>query len=535
MEDTHNPVYEDIPSRYVVDSCFGSGGLGVVYRARDTYLDKIVAIKVLLSNHDSREMAKFQREAKVASSLNHPNLVTVLDFGVTSKNRPYMVMEFVDGKTLEILIKQRERLPLDESLKIFLQICQGLAHVHSRGVLHRDLKPSNIILVGETVGELVKIVDFGLAKATNDSLEQTLTNAGELVGSPFYMSPEQAGREKLDKRSDIYSMGCIMHRVLTGSVPLAGATALETLNLRTNKTPPRLDFSSYSLPGKLTRIVERCLAFEPDARYQTVEELSADLQALAEELATADQASSIFLTPKAVSSNAGLKRRLIIGSAIVLASVVSVAVIIPLMKTEKIGLQVDDWNFASPALDEKEVEADVESSGIREEPINPSQDEAYQRAGIASGDNDVQKIKKLEGWIKQNPRSFSYSVCNELRHLYGPRLPRKSMEYCDLILQNRPVDQYTLNSLSDWRKEDGAILVLQRIRKAYPDFKYLTVACAIRIGDIAVELKRPQQARRFYSDALKNSSKLPSYRTLSENRLKRLSASKSPGHLTESK
>src|SRR5262249_42826160 len=195
-----------------------------------------------LMNEESY-MQRFQKEAQAVGNLDHPNIVKVFDFGVDEKDRPYLVMDFLEGKTLGELIKTHGSLPMDQAVHIFEQACDSLDHAHGKGLVHRDLKPGNIMVVkGHRDDHSVKILDFGIAKIVGDggAVSQTLTNTGEIFGSPLYMSPEQCQTGSLDLRSDIYSMGCLMYETLAGKPPLQGATAYETIYKHINEMPKPL-------------------------------------------------------------------------------------------------------------------------------------------------------------------------------------------------------------------------------------------------------------------------------------------------------
>lgn len=242
--------------RYEILAVAGQGGMSTVYKARHTYMDRIVAVKLLHPHlvSDPISIQRFQQESKAASSLSHPNVITVFDFGV-SEGMAYLVMDYLDGPTVGDLIDQGGAVPEREALDIFRQVLRGLAHAHSKGVIHRDLKPRNLVLKVEEDGSvLLKIVDFGIAKIVPQDGEasQHLTLTGEVFGSPIYMSPEQCAGNKLDKRADFYSLGCVMYEVLTGLPPLIGSNAVETMSMHINDNAPSFRESS---PG--TRVTER--------------------------------------------------------------------------------------------------------------------------------------------------------------------------------------------------------------------------------------------------------------------------------------
>jgi serine/threonine protein kinase/tetratricopeptide (TPR) repeat protein len=273
-----------IDKHYEIMSVIGSGGMSVVYLAKDIRLKKIVALKMMLPHlvANPLSMQRFQQEAEAASNLNHPNVVGVHNFGVSKSTQPYLIMDYCQGISLGNLIVEQGRLDLDRAVPIFIQIAGALSHAHEKGVIHRDLKPSNILVTQSAEQrDLIKIVDFGIAKILPQEGREAaqLTQTGEIFGSPMYMSPEQCRGERLDVRSDIYSMGCVMYETLAGCPPIEGANMLEILFKHINEMPPRLTQTASGLPfpAKLEAIVFKTLAKDPGERYQTMAALREDL------------------------------------------------------------------------------------------------------------------------------------------------------------------------------------------------------------------------------------------------------------------
>ena len=269
-----------IGARYRILSCLGKGGMGIVYKASDLESDKLVAIKLLFADRvlDAQSIARFQQEVKAASLLEHPCLAKVYDSGIAESGQPYLVMDLIEGTTLAAKIAQVGQLPIAEALKIFILVCDGLAHAHDHHILHRDLKPSNIMLTtGGDNSSGVKILDFGLAKFKDPSEQQSLhiTHTGELVGSPLYMSPEQARGVGIDERSDLYSLGCSLYEALTGGPPHIGHNPISTLLKRETDQP--LSLTEGSLGGSFSQQVElvvtRLLNLNPVERYQSAREV----------------------------------------------------------------------------------------------------------------------------------------------------------------------------------------------------------------------------------------------------------------------
>jgi serine/threonine-protein kinase len=275
---------EDEPAfkhRYEFLGTIGAGGMGVIYKARQTVLNKVVAIKMLHPHLVSTTaFRRFQVEGKAVGMLEHPYIISVHDLSITESGQPYMVMDFVQGLSLAQVIERDGPLSVERFLRIFDQICDALAHAHNRGVLHRDLKPSNIMLTRREGQEEVRIMDFGIAKLIDGddgpNGSNQLTKTGDTVGSPLYMSPEQTRGGKTDSRSDLYSLGCVMYETLTGAPPFSGTTSIETMMMHLNDKPVSL---SQSLLGKkkfdpdLEAMVARLLEKNPDYRYRSMEEL----------------------------------------------------------------------------------------------------------------------------------------------------------------------------------------------------------------------------------------------------------------------
>lgn len=275
-------------SHYQVVEKLGEGGMGVVYKARDTHLDRFVAIKVLPQDkmEDPERRRRFVQEAKAASALNHPNIVTIHDIE-ESNGVHFIAMEYVEGKTLHKLI-QGKGLPLSQCLDYSAQIAGALSKAHAAGIVHRDLKPSNVMITAEG---LVKVLDFGLAKLTDraadgsgeEDLTRTLTQStgeGVVLGTLAYMSPEQARGQPLDHRTDIFSLGVALYQMVSGALPFRGPNAVETLDKLLHAPTPSLKAAYPDLPDQLERTVVRATAKNREERYQSMQELASDLRSL---------------------------------------------------------------------------------------------------------------------------------------------------------------------------------------------------------------------------------------------------------------
>jgi len=271
------PESPEFGTRYQILKKLGTGGMGAVFQATDTTLDKLVAVKILLPGLSRENIIRFQQEARTAAKLDHPNIVKVLDFGQTPTGDLFLVMDYVGSQSLEDVQRRSKRLPVDEALPIFIQIAAGLHHAHVNKVLHRDVKPSNIMLCEKTPGN-VQLVDFGLAKLKSE--DQRLTSTGVRVGSPLYMSPEQARGDDVAEASDLYSFGCLMFKVLTGKAPLQGDTYMDTILMQQEEIPPSLNEidCGTTFPADLEHVVAKTLEKDPADRYKSAQELKERLE-----------------------------------------------------------------------------------------------------------------------------------------------------------------------------------------------------------------------------------------------------------------
>jgi beta-lactam-binding protein with PASTA domain/tRNA A-37 threonylcarbamoyl transferase component Bud32 len=265
--------------RYELDGVVGRGGMAEVYRARDIRLDRIVAIKTLRTDlaRDQIFQARFRREAQSAASLNHPSIVAVYDTGEDMTSGvpvPYIVMEYVDGRTVRDLLQEGHRLLPERSLEIIDGVLRALDYSHQAGIVHRDIKPGNVMV---TRNGDVKVMDFGIARAMSDA-QATMTQTAQVIGTAQYLSPEQARGERVDARSDLYSTGCLLYELLTGRPPFTGDSpvAIAYQHVRENPVPPsRVD---PDVPPWADAIVLKAMAKAPADRYQTAADMRADLQ-----------------------------------------------------------------------------------------------------------------------------------------------------------------------------------------------------------------------------------------------------------------
>jgi len=257
----------------------GSGGMGVIYKAKHPVMKRIVAIKMLHSHLMNEVITRrFQQEAEAVSGLSHKCIIAVHDYGVSEHGQPYMVMEYIDGKPLSEILRQGP-MAMDAAINISIQLAHALQHAHEKGVLHRDLKPSNIMVTDYDCSfPEVKIVDFGIAKILETD-KTKVTQTGELLGTPQYMSPEQCRGHELDARSDIYSLGCVMFETLTGKPPFGGSTMVSSIVEQISKTAPALREVRPDMVfhARLEDLMAKALAKDPADRFQSMGELLNDL------------------------------------------------------------------------------------------------------------------------------------------------------------------------------------------------------------------------------------------------------------------
>ncbi|MFN8551357.1 MAG: protein kinase [Candidatus Obscuribacterales bacterium] len=266
-----------LAAQYEFLQTIDSGGMGIIYKARNIAIDQFVAIKMIKTDSlAERHLQRFKQEASALASLNHHNIIRVNDFGFTEETQPYMVLEFVNGETLpRFLANNGTETDLETVRSIFVQIADAIGYAHEQGVLHRDLKPSNIMVqIGTDGSPTVKVIDFGIAKFLTAESNSAMTQTGELLGSPAYMSPEQISDSAQDARSDIYSLGCVMFEALTGTPPYKAETPMDMIFQHLNAEIPDVKSKSHQkIPESLASIVTKCLQKDPQERFRSMDEL----------------------------------------------------------------------------------------------------------------------------------------------------------------------------------------------------------------------------------------------------------------------
>lgn len=262
--------------RYEIIKTIGQGAMGLVYKARDPMIDRIVAIKTIrqdsnLFARDAEEVkGRFRREAQVAGKLSHPGIVTIYDVGEEG-GLFYIVMEYVEGETLDRIIDAKRLPDLDKSIDLMLQVCDAIGYAHKNGIIHRDIKPANVMIVDK---KLVKVMDFGIARIASSDMTQT----GKVIGTPNYMSPEQVMGVKVDHRTDIFSLGVALYELLTGEKAFPGESITTVIYRILHEDPISPRKLKLQLPSSLDYIVNKAISKDIEKRYQNVEEFTKDLK-----------------------------------------------------------------------------------------------------------------------------------------------------------------------------------------------------------------------------------------------------------------
>jgi serine/threonine-protein kinase len=323
-------------SHYQIISLLGKGGMGEIYRARDTKLDRAVALKILSEamSADGERMRRFSREAKAASALNHPNVAHIYEIG-EAEGVNFIAMEYVEGQTLAARINGQP-LEINEIIEIGSQIADALDEAHRKGITHRDLKPANVML--NERGQ-VKVLDFGLAKiarpteqpVASDISTMAKTASGVVMGTVPYMSPEQALGREVDHRSDLFSLGAVLYEMVTGRMPFAGSSTSEILDRILHSQPEAMARFNYDVPAELERIVRKCLEKEPERRYQSARELLVDLKNHQRD------SQSIAMKATQVATPSRSRRRLLTALAVAMLALGGLALYLLLSRAQPKG------------------------------------------------------------------------------------------------------------------------------------------------------------------------------------------------------
>jgi serine/threonine protein kinase len=409
-----------VGGKYEILSMLGAGGMGTVYKVRQIFLERQLALKTLdVRTASANAIRRFQVEARTASLLKHPNLVEVHDFGVLEQDEPYLVMDFVDGVTLTDYLKQHGTLSVEHAVQIFVQVCLGLAYAHDQGVVHRDIKPGNIMLVSgvppNSEGS-VKIVDFGIAKLTGSESGQVqaLTKTGEIFGSPLYMSPEQCSGETIDHRTDVYSLGCVLFESLAGAPPHIGQNALSTMMLHQQSKVVSLKEASLGkeFPIAIERIVANMLSKSPHERYR-------DLRVAARDLAEIDDITVTGERHRAKNIPAKSSRKLSIS-----------ALQLGLLLTFTILFAFTIGAVAGYILKQSQLSSTIEPPMSAKQQAVAESEKSVKDVSIGQS-FDGEDFKSRENEIKA---AFNNAAPIKLIHVTENGIPRKRLNFPDFSL-----------------------------------------------------------------------------------------------------
>ncbi|MFL5936852.1 MAG: protein kinase domain-containing protein [Gaiellaceae bacterium] len=307
---------ELIDGRYELEELVGTGGMSTVYRARDTLLERNVALKVMHAHHleDDDYVERFQREARTVAQLSHPNIVTVIDRG-EDNGRPFIVFEYVEGDTLDKLVERDGALPVEEALRIAIGAARGLAFAHRQGHVHRDVKPQNILLNG---GGQPKVTDFGISRALD--VHKGVTQTGTVLGTSNYIAPEQASGDKATAQSDVYSLGVVLFELLTGRRPFSGDNFVAVAMKHINERPPSVTELRRDVPPRVAAAVACALEKDPRDRFASMEAFAAELDACLHELRAADtDSTATVIRPPAPRAQGRAPRRRISPTPLIVA------------------------------------------------------------------------------------------------------------------------------------------------------------------------------------------------------------------------
>jgi serine/threonine protein kinase len=426
-----------VGGKFKVISRLGSGGMGTVYRVEQIFLQKEFALKTMDKHTGSDVMVqRFQLEAKAAFSLNHPNLVKVHDYGILDHGNPYLVMDYINGITFAEYLKEHGPLPIEYIAPLFAQACFGLMAAHEQSVVHRDIKPANLMLLSnvalDTEGS-VKLVDFGIAKLVNreDGEIQALTRTGEIFGSPLYMSPEQCSSGTVDHRSDIYSLGCVLFEMLTGTPPHMGQNALKTLLLHQAAETPTLKEASLGqdFPEPLERIVAKMLRKYPEQRYQNIGQVAHDLTVFGSENRAMPklkpprtlQKPKVTTEAKVVSMTSTKLYTLLAITGLLAA--VSAGSAVYLIKNERAkSVTRDQIALKTEAKDAPRTSEATEQNAAEPEDENLAQSNMIKASGVLAGLDPIEEGEVIKDGQRQHRYFFPIIKIGELCHYNFPSI-----------------------------------------------------------------------------------------------------------------
>lgn len=523
-----------IGDKYKVVELIGRGASGSVYKAFQAGINREVAIKVLKLDYvsDNESLKRFELEAKASAKLTHVNICAVYDHGVLPNGQPYMVCELLKGKTLRDVLKRHKQIAPEEAVEICAQILDAMAVAHDRGIVHRDIKPANVMLcVDENGLAVVKLIDFGMAKILRNTKGNTetlgLTKTGDILGTPWYMSPEQALGQKIDWRADIYSLGCVLFEMVSGSVPFHGSSEYEVIDKHVHGVVPALP-QHIAIPEHLPGVIKKSLAKTADLRYSSAMEMKDAL--LNREASAASRAQGSMLRSMSAAKQVGKE----VGKG-------GIQYLIPILILLVLGVMgwylftwyqhYLDTHRQAPQPATKQAAAAKWVSP----PANPHELPHYLEP-ITSMPQINDQVRYLEEYARDKP--FDYGVEHELVMLYSNFDPHRSAQRVDLILQNTFNEPHIIAHLVGGEKAASPIVAkvyLSKLLKDNQDLPFLRAACLIKLGEICKDAGQTREAGQYFTEATQLKSDNPAltrYTELATEKLKQLPAEAPPAEKT---
>lgn len=442
------PQEGEMVLHYRVLERLGLGGMGVILKAQDTKLNRLVALKFLAPqlSRDPAVLQRFYREAQAASALNHPNICTIHDFA-EQNGQHFMVMELLEGKTMREYIGDR-LLPRNECMRLAIAVADALEAAHARGILHRDIKPSNIFLT--TLG-VVKVLDFGLAKVLSPSWAETgpsgdpLTRAGAAIGTISFMSPEQARGETLDVRSDIFSFGAVLYEMSTGVQPFRGQTSALVFDDILHRHPPHPMALNPDFPAGLDRIISRALEKDRNVRYQTIADMKADLLKLKERM------DSGVVPAAAALAQAELERHHKRQRLQTLGAFVAILVLLEVVAFQLLELYRPSWQAVLASTDSENYNrylSRVENAATTDEALGLV-------AALRKLSQEDQAFGALHRFLQRHPEAREAHI-QYGRWLVGKKRFYEATTEYEAVLKINPTDvdaEIVLARLNSWQKK----------------------------------------------------------------------------------
>jgi serine/threonine-protein kinase len=512
-----------VGGRYQVLELIGRGANGSVYRARQAGLNRDVAIKLLNLDfvNDEESLKRFELEAKSTAKLSHHNVCAVYDHGVLPNGQPYMICEYLNGKTLREVLKKHKLFSPADAIELCVQICDGISAAHDRGIVHRDLKPANIMIcVNEQEEAVVKIIDFGMAKIMRGQRGNTetfgLTQTGDILGTPYYMSPEQATGKPIDWRSDIYALGCVLFEMVSGSVPFHGSSEYEVIEKHVYGPVPALPLHIV-VPEQIPAVIKRCLAKSPDLRYSSAQEMKEEL--MGRQVSASARAHGSALRGMAVAQD--------VSKSVKLGGITQ---FIPLLILAVLGV-IGWYCFSQFGGFLWQAQQKVNPA-----PATPAMVHYTAPANPHELPRELEELKIISDLSEQArfceayaaKHNFDYGAEHQLVMLYSNFDERRSAEHANNIFKHCINDEHAMehiagNKQSSFPKVGQAYLAHQL--KTYADLPFLNAACVLKMGEFCQANSELKEAASYYAGLANQSDPtLAPYVALAKQRLKKMPA-----------